>query len=449
MRKFPFQLIIKRVPEKQTECLLCTDLLRAVPGRREVYDAQWSKREMIIKVFSSRFSSKRHLKREWESLVTAAARNLNVPEPLFYGRTETGAWAVVVEKIAESTTALAEFERLRNPSEILGLLIPIGRELALYHIKGVIQKDLHLGNFLLQNGKVHLLDAAQMQFFPGEIDRKKSIAQLAMLAAWLPDSRKEDMRILCEEYFEVRDWRYEESDEILFRKQLVLHRKRAIKRGIKKSLRTSKRYIKVTDKQYTAVFDRDFYNAVTDDFIGRLDELMDAGTILKNGKTCYVSHFTRDDNDIAGKRYNHKGFIHSLRHTIKGSRARSCWKHGHRLRMLGIPTPKPLAFIERRRGFLVWESFLITEYVHGQRLYEYLRDENVSEEHSSIKQKVKELLNEMAKNRITHGDLKHTNIIITQNGPVLTDLDSVRIHKMKWSAMRGIKKDLERFTKSE
>jgi len=447
MCEFPFQLIVKRVPERQTECLLCTGLLRIVPGRRQVYDALWNQRNVIVKVFSHRLSSKRHLRREWQSLIAVAGRDLRVPEPLFYGQTGDGAWAVVVEKIAESSTALEVFDKLQDPAEILDLLILIGRELACQHIRGVLQKDLHLGNFLLQDEKVFLLDAAQMKFFPGEIDKKKSIAQLAMLAAWVPDSRKEAMKKLCGQYFEVRGWRYEKSDEVLFYKQLALHRKRAIKRGLKKSLRTSKRYFKITYKQYTAVFDRDFcYEDQTCDFIEQLDRLMGAGSILKNGKTCYVSRLTWNGNDIVVKRYNHKGLFHSLRHTIKGSRARSCWIHGHRLGMLNISTPKPLAYIEQRKGLLIWKSYLVTEYIQGQKLHDFLRDERVNQERrSSVMQQVKELLDRLGKHHIIHGDLKHTNILITKNGPVLTDLDSVQVHKYNWTYRIKRAKDLAHF----
>ena len=446
MCEFPFQLIVKRVPERQTECLLCTGLLRIVPGRRQVYDALWNQKSVIVKVFSNRLNSKRHLRREWKSLVTAAGRNLNVPEPLFYGRTQDSAWAVIIEKITDSSTALELFEKLQDSAEILDLLVLIGRELAGQHIRGVLQKDLHLGNFLLQNDKVFLLDAAQVQFFPGEIDRKKSIAQLAMLAACLPNGRKEAMKKLCLQYFKVREWHFEDSDEILFQKQLALHRKRAINRGLKKSLRTSKRYFKITNTQCTAVFDRVFCNEdQTCDFIEQLDKLMDDGEILKNGKTCSVSRFNWNGNDIVVKRYNHKGLIHSLRHTIKGARARSCWIHGHRLGMLNIPTPKPLVFIERRRGLLIWKSYMVTQYIEGQRLYDILHDECVTGEQSlSIQREVEDLLNEMGRSRITHGDLKHTNILITKNGPVLTDLDAMRVHQWNWSYRIRRAKDLER-----
>ena len=114
-----------------------------------------------------------------------------------------------------------------------------------------------------------------------------------------------------------------------------------------------------------------------------------------------ILQVTWNDNDIVVKRYNHKGLVHSLRHTIKRSRARRGWLHAHRLRMLQIPTPKPLAYIEQRKHKLVWKSYLVTEYVAGQKLYDFLRDSNITEEeHSKVTQQVTELLNKLGKYRI-------------------------------------------------
>lgn len=447
MSEFPFQLIIKRI-ENNSESLLCIDLLRIVPGRRIVYDALWNRRSVIAKVFSHKLSAKRHLRREWRGLSQLAHRKLNTPQPLFYGRTEDGRWAVVAEKIAESVTALDVFNDLQELDDKLALLIRTGRELARQHIKGVLQKDLHLGNFLIQGEKVFTLDAGQMRFLPGEIGRKKSVVQLAMLAAWIPGRQKEAIAILCKNYFKVRDWHLRKSDEVLFQKQLASYYKRAISKGLRKSLRTSSRHLRIRYKQYFAVFDRSFCLEVeSSDFIEQADALMDVGEILKNGNTCYVSRLTWNGREVVVKRYNHKGLIHSLRHTIRRSRARRCWLHGHRLRMLNISTPKPLAYIEYRRGFLIWKSYVITEYVKGQKLYHFLRDKSISEkQRSCIIKQLKNILDEMEKSRITHGDLKHTNILITNNGPVLTDLDAMHVHKWNCSYRIRRAKDLERIT---
>ncbi|MHC4423871.1 MAG: lipopolysaccharide kinase InaA family protein [Planctomycetota bacterium] len=172
---------------------------------------------------------------------------------------------------------------------------------------------------------------------------------------------------------------------------------------------------------------------------------MQGGQILKNGDTCFVSRINLAGQDIVVKRYNHKGIIHSARHTIKKSRARRCWLHAHRLTMLNIATPRPLAYVEQRRKKLVWKSYLITKYVDGQKLRDFLQDNKPGQEkHSKVTRQLMELLAKLEKHRVTHGDLKHTNILLTSEGLVLTDLDSMRVHRYGWTYRWKRGKDIAR-----
>lgn len=449
MAEFPFQLVINsNYPQKRKERLLCTALLRVIPGRRKVYDAFWDNKSVITKVFLHRISARRHLKREWLGLKRLASHGLSAPDPLFYGQTEDGQWAVVVEKITESSTILDIFLKTPAPSKKLSLLVMICKEMAKQHTKGVLQKDLHLGNFLLGDDKLFALDVGQMQFLRHEADRKNSISQLAMLAFYLSDSNTQSITRLCEEYFKARGWQYGKKDQISFQKQFALHKKRMIRKGLKKCMRTSKRHFRIKINGYIAMFDKTFCRQIeTLGFIKKIDKLMEEGHILKHGNTCYVSHLNWNGKDVVVKRYNHKGFFHTTRHTIKKSRARRCWLHGHRLGMLDIATPKPLAYIEQIKGKLVWKSYLVTEYIDGQKLYDFLQNSNTTKEQRQIiNNQIKELLDEMEKNHITHGDLKHTNILITDNGSVLTDLDGMKVHKWGWRYKSSRAKDLQRLT---
>lgn len=52
----------------------------------------------------------------------------------------------------------------------------------------------------------------------------------------------------------------------------------------------------------------------------------------------------------------------------------------------------------------------------------------------------------MAKRHIIHGDLKQINIPIADNGPTITDLDGMKVHKCKLLFKAKQAKDLERFT---
>jgi tRNA A-37 threonylcarbamoyl transferase component Bud32 len=452
MVEFPFHILIKcNHPKEHTEHILCKALLRFIPGRRKVYDAVWNDKSVIVKIFTHKISAKRHLNREWQGLSLLQTRGLSSPLPLFYGKTEKGKWAVVVAKIAGSSTVLGALQKIKDPAQKSNLLVLTCKELAKQHNKGVLQKDLHLGNFLIGDDKIFALDVGQMRFLRGEVSRKRSISKLAMLISCMPGINTETTAKLCEKYFKNRGWDFKKSDEIYFQKQLVSHKKIILRKWLKKSLRTNKRHLKIKSNKYIAVFDRSFCQRVEFiDFIEQIDLLMDKGQILKNGNTCYVSHLIWNNKDIVVKRYNHKGLIHSLRHTLKRSRALRGWLHGHRLGALGIATPVPLAYIEQRKGKLVWKSYLVTEHVEGQKLHDFLHNHDISkEQHSVAIRQIKKVLDKMGKYLITHGDLKHTNILITNNGPFLTDLDGMKAHKWNWTYRIRKAKDCTRLENKE
>ena len=448
MPEYPFELRIKNTSsESGEETLLCTGLLRTVPGRRQTYDAMWNKSPVIVKMFSHKISAGRHLSREVEGLTQLQKRGLKSARPLFYGKAEDGRWAVVIQKIVNSVTALNVYYETEDDHKKMDLLMQMCRELAKQHSKGVIQTDLHLENFLQADNQIYTLDPGQIRFSAYEVPRRTSLSQLALLVCYVPASNAQGAETLCKEYFEIRGWEFEPSDKRLIEKQSTLELNKVIRRGLKKCLRTSKRFRRMKAGGFLAVFDRSFCEGTNPiDFVGQIDTLMDAGQILKNGNTCYVSRLTWAGMEVVVKRYNHKALIHSLRHTIKRSRARRGWLHAHHFGMRGIPTPKPLAYIEQRKGLLIWNSYLVTQYTEGPSLYQFLRDESIApEQRVTMKQKVTDLLDQLAQHHITHGDLKHTNILIAKNGPTLTDLDSVRFHTCRWMYRIRSAKDRERF----
>ncbi|MFH1718695.1 MAG: lipopolysaccharide kinase InaA family protein, partial [Planctomycetota bacterium] len=218
-------------------------------------------------------------------------------------------------------------------------------------------------------------------------------------------------------------------------------------RRFKKSLQTSDKCLHIREGRYIAAFDRHFCDGAEPvELIQQVDALMKAGQILKDGDVSDVSRITWNNRDVAVKRYNHVGFIHSLRYTIKKSRALKGWLNAHYLGALQIPTPRSVAYIEQRKGLLVWQSYLVTEYVEGRKLWNFLRDDDVTEQKRlDGLRKVAELLEKLWKLRITHGDLKHTNILMTADGPVLTDLDGMVVHRWEPLYRNKRTKDMRRF----
>jgi len=450
MATFPFELQIYSASSgNQAEVLSCKRYLREIPGVREVYDAVWKDKAVVAKVFSRKIGASRRLRKERAGLHRLKSCGINTPELLFCGKTPDGRLAVVTEKIADSSTVLEALRNTASTAERADLLVQVCRELARQHVNGVLQKDLHLGNFLLDGERIFTLDPGQMQFFGQAVTRAKSISQLAMLARNFRPDATESISRLCLEYFAARHWNFEKADETMFRRQVKIHTKRTIQRTLRKCLRTSKRTLRIKTSRHLAVFDRTFCRgARPEDFIGQIDDLMDKGRILKVGNTSHVSRLSWNGRDVAVKRYNHKGLIHSLRHTIKRSRARHSWLHAHRLGVLRIATAKPVAYIEQLKGPLVWNSYLVTEYIEGQQLDCFLQDCNVSrEQRVATIRRTLDMLGKLQDNRITHSDLKYSNILITGSGPVLIDLDAMAVHRLRWVAAWKGRKYISLFAK--
>ena len=448
MGTFPFEMLIQRASsDEPAEPVLCKGHLRVIPGSREVYDAVWHGRNVVAKVFSRRIGAGRRFKREWRGLCQLRSRGVNAPEPLFCGKTQDGRLAVVVEKIVDSPTVLDVFNGTREKAGRMDLLLRVCRELAMQHERGVLQKDLHLGNFLLAAERVLVLDPGQMRFFSHPVTRKRSISQLALLAHHQPADDTESISRLCQEYFSARRWRLGESNRVLFQKEVESQIRRMIRRQLHKCIRTNKRHLRIRMHGLAAVFERGFCAGTEPlDFVEQIDELMAGGEILKNGNTTYISRFTWNGKDVVVKRYNNKGLIHSVRHTLKRSRARRGWLNAHRLTILDVATPKPLAYIEELRGSFIVKSYLVTEYVKGPKLDCFLKDDKVSAaQRSAATQQILGMLSRLGRYGITHGDLKHSNILITAAGPVLTDLDGMRVHKWSWTCKARQIRDRERF----
>lgn len=431
-------------PDRKRQVLSCYSILREVPRKRYVYKAVWDGREVIAKVFLRSINARRRLRREWRGLEELMRRELNVPKPFFYGTGWNGQWVMVSQRITDSATALELYQQDSSETGRFNVLSLVVRELARLNSKGVLQKDVHLGNFLVSGEQVFALDVGQMAFYAHPLSRNRSLRQLAAVLCF--SSSDDSIQNLCRQYTEARNWDFDQQNNAAVREYMDAHLKTAMCKGLKKTLRTSKRYVQFKKNGFTGVFDRMFYEQwEPSTFTSKIDELMDNGTILKNGNTCYVSRINYGDRELVVKRYNYKGFLYSLRNSIKGSRARRCWLYGHLLGMLGIETPKPLGFFEQHKGPIVRRSYILTEFVKGQKLSDILQQDDTSrEKRKQVKLLLEELLAKMHNNLITHGDLKPTNVLLTDNGLVVTDLDSMKSYKWSWLCRVNRSKDVAR-----
>jgi len=447
MNELPFTLAIETLsPVRRREEVRCRRVLRAMERSRMVYDAAWEGRRIVLKVFSKFGKARYHAMREWRGLEQLKSRQVNSPEPLFVGRSPEG-WVVATAWLDDAVTVGNLWQTVDAAERRVETLCLVARELARQHDRGIIQRDLHLGNFMIRGREVFTLDPAVMRFHGGPIDRLRSIGQVAQLLSLMPQDADSAIEAVFRAYADARSWAVGSQDLEQLRADHRRSRNQGLERGLRKFLRTNRRHQAIRFGPWRGVADRKLSQAASlDDLTARLDEAMMRGRVFKDGGTSFVSQITLGGIEVVVKRYNHKGLLHSRRHPFMGSRARRNWLNANRLFLLEIPTPRPLAYIDEYKGPLVHRSYFIAEFIRGQELHGVLRNPGVSDEQKRrLNDAVMRTLDRMAAHGITHGDLKHTNVLCDGDRIVFTDLDGMRVHRIAWLQRQSYKRDLARF----
>jgi len=183
--------------------------------------------------------------------------------------------------------------------------------------------------------------------------------------------------------------------------------------------------------------------------LGCLDSLVDQGQTIKPSDNIDVCRANWRNHDTVVKQYKHVSLFHSIRHTLKGSRARRAWANGHRLLELGVHTPVPRAYIDEYRGLLLWQSYLITEYVEGKNLRDLLAAPQIPDGRKRrIVHQILRQIDRLGSHGVTHGDMKHTNILWDGARVVLTDLDGMETHRLGCLHRQRRVKDIARFLRN-
>jgi tRNA A-37 threonylcarbamoyl transferase component Bud32 len=178
---------------------------------------------------------------------------------------------------------------------------------------------------------------------------------------------------------------------------------------------------------------------------GALDQLMTPDCLLKDGNTCTVGLVNITSQPVVIKRYNIKNIRHKISRMWRPSRAAASWANAHRLQILGIQTPAPVALIEKRKFGLRGTAYFLSEFVKSPDIAEYFAETSDKVQRAEAVKQTVQLFYRLYLLNISHGDMKATNIKMLQNKPMLIDLDSMKQHKSVIYAQKLHIKDLKRF----
>ncbi len=431
------------------DALICEEMARIIPGKRLVAFGRWNNRPVVAKLFFSR-QAKQHQQRDLKG--AKALKRAKIPSPalLHVDATKDQSIHLLIFERIESAESLEDFWRNhKNTPESETVLRALTIEIATQHVLGLEQEDLHLKNFLVAGEKIYTLDGAGIRTHKGPLSKKQSLENLALFFSQLGVHTQQLQQRLFETYIEARSWLIKKSDLSFLQKTIRHWNSSRWLDYSKKIFRASTQFAKVKTLGTFALYDRSYQSPAFQLFINNPQASFKAPEtqILKAGRTATVASINLAGRKLVVKRYNIKSFWHGLSLLFKPSRARLSWRLAHQLQFVGLPTAKPVAFIEKRFLGLRRNAYFVMEYIEGQRadvFFDHFSPEKSQDQ--TIAKRIIALFFNLARLRLSHGDLKITNILINSNQePVLIDLDGMREHHSLRSLGRRFNQDLERF----
>lgn len=352
-----------RVGATGRERVRCTELLRVVPNNREVYRGFWGEKEVVVKFFSGPVRGRLRFGREYRGLRGLWRRGLNCPQVYFTGKTDDGRIAIVMARIAESVN-VAEY--VNGACDEQGR-VEVGRllcaELARLHNKGALQGDFHLGNFRMAGDRIYTLDTSRVRFFRPSVPEKKSILQFCSLLRGLRIYDSAAIERLAGVYCEVRRWACERLAADYVREQMGLLRLKnagyTLQRWFKKKAERVGGGGEDADEWRGAVDKAYIAEVGLEELIRSLDGLAADGNVVSDGNIKYAASVEWHKIRVSVIRQEHRGFMQLLSDNTATFRGRCVRLYRRFCGISQLRAMNLLAYLERRRGRAIKDSFLI------------------------------------------------------------------------------------------
>ncbi len=430
-------------------------VFRMLPGRRLVALASWQGQQVVAKLFFDRGRWTTHLRRELAGITAMQEAGLRTAALVAQGRLGGGAGGVVMTRYIEKADTLGRRWEILGPEARHALLERVVRELAHCHQRGLIQKDIHLDNFLLQADELYLLDPADIVAAGPDaaLPLQDCADNLALFLAQFPPANDAAAGALYHCYLDQRREPgaslLQVPDEDSFVRQVRearLGRWHVLRRKLYRS--TSAHYFEKSNRHFL-VCDRTLLSDELRRLVREPDAFIEQGRIIKAGNSATVAQINVDGKSYILKRYNLKSNTHAIARAVRPSRAWVSWRNAHMLQMFGVRTARPRLLLERRLGPLRRQAYFLTDPVPGQDVLQLLYGEPAdSPFHKRVLEQFDALFAVMRQYRIVHGDLKGSNFISLPQALVVLDLDAMRMESSERRFVRAFQRDLQRFVEN-
>lgn len=168
--------------------------------------------------------------------------------------------------------------------------------------------------------------------------------------------------------------------------------------------------------------------------------------VLKLEQSQLVLKQSSDIGFLTARLYRNFTAKQLINYSLKQNPAYRAWRYAHYLRNQGFATAEPLAYmVQRKIGFSV-KAWSICRFDQGLSCDDYfVHSPSFTPAMINTAFAIASLFKKLRKYQMSHGNLKATNILITENKPSLINLDSMKYHADKSKAEKYWRRDIERF----
>lgn len=356
--------------------VLCSRVIRAIAGKRLACAGQGAQGKVIVKLYYSRRKAYLHWRKSDRGCRAFIERGIAAPGIIFSGYVPAhDIYAMVLEYLEDASrldSALADAMTQAQRADILGR---VSAALAAHHDAGILQQDLHLGNFMIGGGRVYSLDGDRVRLLRRPVDEVRSLENLALFLSNVPYQDIGEIETCIDAYAQARGIDLGPRERMRVRKRSWRIRSEALGAFMRKVLRSRDPFVARADKGLFAVFD----SRNTDvDF----SVLVDNGVHKDRPWTAKGGGY--EVQDVGGKTFLCRTSWALGPLAAKGTfLATRLWKMAHMLNRIGVATPRPVALVLQGSAPLVWRCSVWFRPAHGVRLDEYLDSTLVPHEEKS------------------------------------------------------------------
>lgn len=423
--------------------------LRILPGKRLVGQATLDGEAVLAKLFIARGAA-RHWAREKEGVEALLQGAVPTPALVASGHLSGGGRYLLTQYLSTAQSQQQRWEALAStaPEDQAAqrLVFEVVAMLAQMHREGLTQSDLHMGNFLWFENRLHVIDgdAVAVHAAGKPLPAEDAAANLGTFLAQLPIAWERQM----DECIAV----YQHSggpllDPLRVHSALEQGRQWRLRDYLDKATRDCTLFSVRRNWWRIIAIRRNEVQALLP-VLEQPDMHFSGKPLLKDGGSSTVTRVALGERELVIKRYNIKGLGHWLRRFWRPSRASHSWLAAHRLAFLDIATPAPLGMRESRFGPLRRRAWLVTEYCPGQDLLSLFDPGGGQLPTAEQRSALLDVFNELARHRITHGDCKATNLLWHAGRVWLIDLDAMQAHASDAAWKKAWAKDRARFIRN-